>query len=486
MRLRESKALTLPSQRIRELQNKRLRRFISNYLYPFSPFYKKHFDRYGIKPGHIRRKEDLSKIPFTTKQDLLPTEDHPAKFLDFLLRPDRDSIKRYWPKIKLLNPKLKQKLEDEFRPIFMTTTTGTTGQPVSFLYTSYDIKNLHNSGARLIELFEVEKDSRALNLFPYAPHLAFWQVVFAGLSKKVLILSTGGGKVVGTEGNLRAIAKLRPNFLIGVPGYIYHILREAHIRKIDLSFINRIVLGASRVPPGFKEKLANFLNKKNDKIFIMGTYGFTEARCAWGECPTDIDISSGYHTYPDKEIFEIIDPKTGQTRQEREDGEIVYTNIDSRGSCVLRYRTGDYAKGGITYQRCPFCKRTVPRISSDITRLWDIKELRLTKIKGSLVNLNTFAEILNASKEVLEWQIEIRKKDNDPYEVDELVLNLSLAEDADYESLKRRLSEKVLVETEVSFNEIKVLPLNELLQRIEIESGMKEKRIVDRRSSLIS
>ncbi len=475
-----AQVLTLPSQRIRELQNERLKHFISHYLYPFSPFYRKLFDRSGIKPTDIRCKEDLSKIPFTTKEDLLPTEDQPTKFLDFLLRPDRDSIKRYWPKIRLLNPKLKQNLEDEFRPIFMTTTTGTTGQPVSFLYSTYDIRNLHISGTRLIELFEVEKNSRALNLFPYAPHLAFWQVVFAGLSKKVLILSTGGGKVVGTEGNLRAIAKLRPNFLIGVPGYIYHVLREAHTRKIDLSFIDRIVLGASRVPPGFKEKLANLLNRKN-KIFIMGTYGFTEARCAWGECPTDIDISSGYHTYPDKEIFEIIDPKTGEVRQEGEDGEIVYTNIDSRGSCVLRYRTGDYAKGGITYQRCPFCKRTVPRISSNITRLWDIKELKLTKIKGSLVNLNTFAEILNASKEVLEWQIEIRKKDDDPYEVDELVLDLSLAEGVDCEALKKRLSEKTLVETEVSFNEMNVLPLNELVSRIEIESGMKEKRIVDKR-----
>ncbi len=481
MSLGRRKISTLPGRQINELQDAKLKHFISDYLYPFSPFYRKLFDRLGIKPRHIKSKKDLLKLPFTTKEDFFPTEDNPTKFLDFLLRPDKESIKRYWPKIRLFDPKLKIRLEDEFRPIFMTTTTGTTGQPVSFLYTSYDIQNLHISGQRLIELFEVDKRSRALNLFPYAPHLAFWQVVFAGLSKKVLILSTGGGKVVGTEGNLRAIAKLKPNFLIGVPGYVYHVLREAHARNMDLSFIDRIVLGASRVPSGFKEKLAQLLNKKDGEVFIMGTYGFTEARCAWGECPTQIETSSGYHTYPDKEIFEIIDSQTGKLKPEGESGEIVYTNIDSRGTCVLRFRTGDYAKGGIIYETCPYCKRTTPRISSDITRLWDIRELKLTKIKGSLVNLNTFAEILNGSKEVLEWQIEIRKKDNDLYEVDELVLYLSIAEGVDCENLKRRLSEKALLETEVSFNELKVLPLNELVQRIEIESGMKEKRIVDKR-----
>jgi len=42
-----------------------------------------------------------------------------------------------------------------------------------------------------------------LNAFPYAPHLAFWFTYYAGLSFGVLTVSSGGGKVAGTEGNLR-------------------------------------------------------------------------------------------------------------------------------------------------------------------------------------------------------------------------------------------------------------------------------------------
>jgi len=162
---------------------------------------------------------------------------------------------------------------------------------------------------------------------------------------------------------------------------------------------------------GFKEKLASLLKNMGAKhIRIMGTYGFTEAKCAWGECPTALRISSGYHTYPDKEIFEVIDPNTGEVKQEGQDGELVYTSIDARGSCVLRYRTGDLVKGGIIYTACPYCKRTLPRISSDISRASNIKDLMLSKIKGTLVNLNDLNAVLEQEREIEEWQIELRKK----------------------------------------------------------------------------
>ena len=47
-------------------------------------------------------------------------------------------------------------------------------------------------------------------------------------------------------------------------------------------------------------------------VSILGTYGFTEARMAYGECPTSYDETSGYHLYPDLGIFEIVDPESGE------------------------------------------------------------------------------------------------------------------------------------------------------------------------------
>lgn len=480
----------LPIRELREIQNRKLREFITFQVYPFSPYYRSLFNEHKIKPKYIRTQEDLKILPFTKKEDFLPTPDKPSRFLDFILQPEEKLIKKYWPKHKLLylallkaikgKKYLKQRLEKEYRPIFLTATTGTTYQPVSFLYSHFDIENLHVSGYRLLEVFGGKGDIRGVNLFPYAPHLAFWQTVFAGLSHNVFLLSTGGGKVMGTQGNTEAIAKIRPAILIGEPNYVYHLIRSAKESDKDFSFLEKVVLGASAVPLGFKEKLAALLKSMGAKhIRIMGTYGFTEAKSAWGECPTPLKISSGYHTYPDKEIFEIIDPDTGEVKREGEDGELVYTSIASRASCVLRYRTGDLVKGGITYAKCPDCKRTVPRISSQISRASNIRSLKLSKIKGALVNLNAFSSILEAEKGIEEWQIEIRKKDNDPYEIDELIIYLSLGHGVDEQLLKDKLSSKIHTATEVTPNEIIILPYKEMLTRVEMEISHKAKRIVD-------
>ena len=483
----------LPQRELRELQNRKLRDFISRQLYPFSPYYRKLFDQHKIKPQYIKSVEDLKPIPFTKKEDFLPNDDNPNRFRDFILQPDEASIKKYWQKSKLFylallkilkgKEEAREQISKQYRPIFLTATTGTTNQPVSFLYTKLDIDNLYISGYRLLDVFGVQKDSRAVNIFPYAPHLAFWQTVFAAFSHNVFMLSTGGGKVMGTQGNIEAILKVKPDVVIGVPAYLYHLVRSARQMNKDFGFIKKIILGASAVPPGFKEKLSSMLMDMGgaDGVSVIGTYGFTEAKCAWGECPTDIGVSSGYHTYPDKEIFEVVDPDTGEAVGEGGDGELVYTSIDARGSCVLRYRTGDLVKGGIVYSPCPYCKRTVPRISSGIYRASNIKNLQLSKVKGTLVNLNNFGVILEAEEGIEEWQVELRKKDNDPYEVDELLLYLSLSVNTDQENLKKRLCDKILSLTEITPNEIIILPYQEMLKQVEMEISHKVKRFVDKR-----
>lgn len=481
-----------PWKELKELQNRKLRFFISRQLYAFSPYYRSLFDKHKIKPKYIRTTDDLKIIPFTTKEDLIPKKENPRHFQDFILQPDEKLIKKYGSKNKLLalaltkifrgKEYLKERLEKEYRPIFLTATTGTTQQPVSFLYTNFDICNLHISGYRLLEVFATGNDDRAVNLFPYAPHLAFWQTVFAGIAHNSFVLSTGGGKIMGTQGNIDAILKVSPRVLIGEPNYLYHVVRSASEQNKNFSFVQKIILGASRVPLGFKEKLALLLDNMAAKgVYVIGTYGFTEAKCAWGECPTSLSFSSGYHTYPDKEVFEVINPATGENKKEGQDGELVYTTIDSRGSCVLRYRTGDIVKGGISYQSCPYCKRTLPRISSDITRATNIKDLKLSKVKGTLVNLNNLSSILESEKNIEEWQIEIRKKDNDPYEVDELLIYLSAASGAEPRELKEKLKKQIQAITEITPNDIIFLFHKEMLERTEMEISHKAKRIVDKR-----
>lgn len=497
MQHKDKDILYRPWRELKDLQNRRLKHFITRKLYPFSPYYHRLFDKHKIDPASIKTTQDLKRIPFTSKEDfLLPQEEGaPRKEFDFILQPDEGLIKKHLPKselirlaiLRLLMGKdyLKKSWETEYRPIFLTATAGTTGRPISFLYTSYDLENLRLYGKRIVEIFDIKRDERIVNLFPYAPHLAFWQSVFTGFSANVFVLSTGGGKTLGTEGNIDTILKVEPKIIIGVPNYIYHLLKTARARGLKMKFLQNIALGASRIPKGFKIKLSKLLfDMGASNIRIQGTYGFTESRCAWVECPTDIDISSGYHTYPDKEVLEIIDPKTGEVKGEGQDGEIVYTSIDGRGTCVLRYRTGDLVRGGLIYSPCPYCKRTTPRLCDDIVRASNIKGMQFSKVKGALVNLNTFEHILNDKEDIDEWQIEITKKDNDPYEVDELNLYLSFVSDVDKEDFARRLNEEVFSLTEVSFNKIDFVSHSDMQKRIEVEFAIKAKSIVDKRPKI--
>jgi phenylacetate-coenzyme A ligase PaaK-like adenylate-forming protein len=328
----------------------------------------------------------------------------------------------------------------------------------------------------------VDGESRVVNLFPYAPHLAFWQVVFAGLETGMMILSTGGGRVMGTAGNLRAITRARATALLGVPGYMYHLLRRGVAEGRDMSSVRYVVLGAERVPPGLKEKIRGMLGQMGARdVRVFGTYGFTEARMAFAECPTDDGTYSGYHLYPDLAVFEVIDPKTGERLPDDADGELVFTPLTGRGSTVLRYRTGDRVRGGIRTDPCPHCGRTLPRISSDLTRESSLHDLQLLKVKGTLVNLEDCAQILGDIPDVEEWQIELQKKDNDPLEVDEIVVHLALRGGCSQEATVNRIREDFRGRIEVTPNRVEVVGLDEMLERIGMEKEIKERRFVDSR-----
>ncbi len=476
---------------IRRRQDRMLARFVREELYPFSPFYRDLFDRRGIRPERIRGLDDLRRIPFTTKTDLVDPA-RPEAFRRFILRPS-SGARGGWTTLRRRidvaasfvrggDARVRETLSREFRPIFMTFTTGTTETPVPFVYTDHDIRNLALAGQRLLSVFAIPIEARILNMFPYAAHLAYWQVAWAGFASGVLVLGTGGGKTIGTEGNLRAIERMRPEVIIGVPSYVYHVLRTAVEQGRRFPGIAKVILGAARADPAAKRRIRALLSRLgSEESVVLGTYGFTEARMAWGECPAEGEVSSGYHLYPDLGLFEVIDPDTGEPRGEGEDGELVYTALDGRGSCVLRYRTGDHVVGGMTFAPCPHCGLSVPRISTEISRLSDRRTLRLSKLKGTLVDFDHFHGIFAGIPQIEEWQIELRKKSDDPFEIDELVVYCSLAPGAVRETALDRLRGDLRSCLEVSPNEVVVLEHAEMIRRLELETANKERRIIDRR-----
>jgi len=74
------------------------------------------------------------------------------------------------------------------------------------------------------------------------------------------------------------------------------------------------------------------------------------------------------------------------------------------------------------------------RLSSNITRYLIIR-CSAFQGQGTLVNFSHFAEVLNDIPQVDEWQLEIRKHKNDPFEVDEMVVFVTPQAEANQSTL---------------------------------------------------
>ena len=120
------------------------------------------------------------------------------------------------------------------------------------------------------------------------------------------------------------------------------------------------------------------------------------AKLAWSECrPPEGEAPSGFHIYPDMGFVEVVDPASGERVPEGQPGEIVFTQLDARGSIVLRYRTGDLIEHGISHAPCPHCGRTCPRLLGRISRICDVHHLKLDKLKGTLVDFNQLEHLID-------------------------------------------------------------------------------------------
>src|SRR5579859_145108 len=377
----------------RHWQSRRLKQYLRTVVLPFSAHYRNLFHEHGLNADSIRTVADLARLPFTTKADLVNAVKDPGHLRDFILVPDETILSRR-PSVILQvllrgRASMRKKFETEFRPVFMTFTTGRSTEPVPFLYTQHDLSRLAVAGKRVMEVCGARYEDRMLNSFPYAPHLAFWLTHYAGTSFGAMMFSSGGGKVMGTEGTLRLIRKLKPECFIGIPTFLYHVLHLAAEAGLRWENLRCLVLGGEKVSDGLRQKLRDLAGELGAAdVDVLATYGFTEAKLAWAECPFPFGRPpAGYHLYPDLGIIEIINPQTGEVVPDGQPGEIVFTPLDARGTVVLRYRTGDFIDGGLTWEPCPYCHRTVPRLAGNISRSSEIREMNLDKIKGTLVDL---------------------------------------------------------------------------------------------------
>jgi phenylacetate-CoA ligase len=462
------------------LQTLHLRKFLREVVLPFSPHYGRTFRELGLSWQDVGSLEFLDQLPLTSKEDLRNPR-------DFILSPEPEVLRRR-PRT-LANAILhgpaaaKAKLEREWRPVLLTSTTGRASAPVPFFFTQYDLDRLAVSGKRLMEVCRSSPAFRHVNAFPFAPHLAFWQAHQASLGFGAFMLSTGGGKALGTEGNIRLIDRIDPDCIIAMPTFLYHLLQQAQVSGSHWTNLKRIVLGGEKVPPGMRQKISELCTSLGSAdAHVLATYAFTEAKMAWGECHASHGgPATGFHLYPDMGIVEIIDPVTGRTVPDGHPGEIVFTPIDARGTVVFRYRTGDVTDGGLVRTPCPHCNRTCPRIMGNITRLTDRHQLHIDKLKGTLVDFGALEHILDDTREIGAWQIELRKRNDDPLECDEVIVHVVPMTGQSVETIRPVIMRRFHELAEFSPNDVRLHDWDEMRQLQGVGVQLKEQKVVDHR-----
>ena len=108
-----------------------------------------------------------------------------------------------------------------------------------------------------------------------------------------------------------------------------------------------------------------------------------------------------------------------------DEGLILLTHLDRRGTVMLRYALGDVAR--LTRQRCPHCGALTERIVSQPRRVDD-----LVKIKGMLVNPQALVDAVLGEPALLDFQAVVDKENpNDPLSMDRLRLRIVPAAGAD-------------------------------------------------------
>ncbi len=470
-----SKISKMPAPAIKKLQNELLTKMLNEELAARHPYYRELFKEKNINPADIRGVEDLSKLPFTEKKDIIAPEGKPFYPKKFVLEPPAEDEKKGKKKgFALFGKKDTGPEPSDYYFFSLYFTAGRTAKPVPIEYTLYDLENLKEAGMRAFDILELTRDDTVINAFTYAPNAYFWQTFYSTIGIGSTALQTGGGKVLGMEKILKAMDSMEAPVLFVAPGYARFALQTLEHFGFSAANLEKIVIGIDYAPQSAVERIAKLMEsvgaKENN---VQRMYFVSEAKSGWAECAPGF----GYHTNPDHILIEIIDPESGEVLGEGEKGEVVVTHLDTRGTVFLRFRTGDIATGGITTEPCPNCKRTVPRIMGDIERSHLYLELQ-GKEGPVQFNANQLREKMFANEDVLLWYAEISHSDSG----DEIKVVVKGTSGSDEDVLLKTLQQDLQAESKVPLS-VETSTLDAVANHIGLEKYTTEQTIFDNRES---
>ncbi len=317
---------TMERKNLLELQLERLQ-IVVNQAYSNVDFYRKKFDEAGLNPDDIKTLDDLKKIPFTTRKDLM--DNYPYGMFAV---PLRDVVRLQFP-------------------------LGMYGNPIVIGYTREDLKIWRELVARIMVGVGITEHDIIQVAFNYG--------LFVGANRFNQSAELIGAAVIPTsiasaEVQLRIMQDFRSTVLTSAPSFALYIAEAIEKRGIDPRTLSLKIglFGAESWPEEVRKVLEEKLNIQAYEIF--GVTELIEPGVA-GECMA----KNGLHIFEDHFLPEIIDPVTGKVLEGGREGELVLTTLTASGYPLLRYRTSDVTS--LLTDPCT-CGRTMIRMTKVLKR----------------------------------------------------------------------------------------------------------------------
>lgn len=489
-----------PVEKQKAWQERNLIRYLRRYIFPYHPYYRKKFKELGIGPGDINSAADFQKkAPLTIKSDMSPDPiafilqpTFPGKAPLYDTEPIRktDLLKYVWQgwrlpvrpasigKHRTLKYRIEQAARREWFPIHYHASGGTTGDPTPAFYTHYDIFKVTPFIATMANICGLELEYRGLNLFPAAPHLAFFQVVMSQFLLGGSVFHTCGGLVIPTERQITLAEKGKFDHIAAIPSYLTYWLEVAkkmqdrgEVGKIDT--IKFAIVAGEPMVPAYSDRLKAQFKAIGSDTKIIECYGMTECKGAFYSCDED----SGIHLNAERYFWEVLDPETKEPVPEGKPGVLTFTHVGFRGTALVRYFTGDLING-IVWNKCPKCGLIGPRMVVPMSRA--VKDF--SKIKGARVSMLDLQTSIRSTPGVETFQVIIAKENKeDPFSRDYVKVYIAVKEGADPAAVEREVKKNIKLYNEINPNEIIRQGYDEIETRLFARTGLKADWIVDER-----
>ncbi|WP_223735800.1 phenylacetate--CoA ligase PaaK [Streptomyces purpurogeneiscleroticus] len=269
--------------------------------------YRRKFDAAGVRPEDCRSLADLARFPFTTKADLRDT----------------------YPFGMFAVP-----MADVRR---LHASSGTTGRPTVVGYTEADLDMWADVFARSIRAAGGRPGHKVHNSYGYGLFTGGLGAHYGAERAGCTVIPASGGM---TARQVQLIQDFRPEIILVTPSYMLTLLDEFERQGVDPRTTS-LEIGIFGAEP-WTEEMRREIEERMD-IHAVDIYGLSEV-IGPGVAQECVETKDGLHVWEDHFFPEVVDPVTGETLPDGEEGELTFTSLTKEALPVIRYRTRDLTR----------------------------------------------------------------------------------------------------------------------------------------------